>query len=529
MGSWLDNAIFYEVYPQSFKDTNADGIGDLPGIIEKLDYIRELGCNALWLNPCFDSPLQDAGYDISDYYTVHPRYGTNTDLRRLFREAHRRDMHVILDLVPGHTSDQHPWFRASCRGEENPYTKRYVWTQDKTQCFDLKRPGGDQSSNIRSFILGVGERDGLCAVNYYTCQPCLNYGFEVVSAPYQSGTDSPEAIATREAIQDVMRFWLRMGCDGFRVDMAGSLVKNDPDGMGNVKLWQKFRAFLDAEFPQAVMISEWGRPDLSLLAGFHMDFLLHNGPSHYLDLFRVERPYFSRSGGDFSEFLAVYRRNLELTAGKGLICIPTGDHDMVRMAGKLDQEELKIAYAFLLTMPGAPFLYYGDEIGMRWVEGLTSKEGSRSLRAGSRTPMQWDDDVNDGFSDARPDKLYLPLDPDPHRPRVRAQMETEGSLWREVRRLIRLRLNNEPLQSGARVEFLFAEKNAYPLVYRRTGETGSVLVVLNPLGQDVECTCSLPELGEVLYSNHGAAAVRDGRLSVPRASATIFRCATGGI
>lgn len=524
MGSWLDSAIFYEIYPQSFRDANADGVGDIPGIIEKLDYVRELGCNAIWLNPCFESPFQDAGYDISDYYTVAPRYGTNSDLRCLFREVHRRDMHIILDLVPGHTSDRHPWFQASCRGEENPYTKRYVWTQDKTQCFDLKRPGGDQSSNIRSFILGVGERDGLCAVNYYTCQPCLNYGFEVVNAPYQSATDSPEAAATREAIKDVMRFWLRMGCDGFRVDMAGSLVKNDPEGAGNVRLWQEFRSFLDEEFPRAVMISEWGRPDLSLLAGFHMDFLLHNGPSHYLDLFRVERPYFSRGGGDFSQFLSVYRSNMDLTAGRGLICIPSGDHDMVRLAGRLDQEEMKIAFAFLLSMPGAPFIYYGDEIGMRWVEGLTSKEGSRSLRAGSRTPMQWEDDVNDGFSDARPDKLYLPLDPDRERPRVQRQMETEGSLWREVSKLIRLRLENEPLQSNAPVEFLFAEPEAYPLVYRRRGREGSVLVVLNPQGEDVTCECPLPPLGEVLYSNHGAAAVRDGALLVPAASATFFRC-----
>ena len=516
--SWLRDAVFYEIYPQSFRDSNGDGIGDLPGITEKLPYVKSLGCNALWINPCFDSPFKDAGYDVRDYKKIAPRYGTNEDMAQLCRRAHALGIRVLLDLVPGHTSEEHEWFRKSGEAEPNEYSGRYIWT-------DHAFAGGDGMP----FIGGEYPRSATYIINFFKCQPALNYGYRERRERWQQSITSPDALATREAMKDVIRFWLDLGCDGFRVDMAGSLVKNDPDGMGNVKLWRKFRAFLDAEFPQAVMISEWGRPDLSLLAGFHMDFLLHNGPSHYLDLFRVERPYFSRSGGDFSEFLAVYRRNLELTAGKGLICIPTGDHDMVRMAGKLDQEELKIAYAFLLTMPGAPFLYYGDEIGMRWVEGLTSKEGSRSLRAGSRTPMQWDDDVNDGFSDARPDRLYLPLDPDPDRPRVRAQMETEGSLWREVRRLIRLRLNNEPLQSGARVEFLFAEKNAYPLVYRRTGETGSVLVVLNPLGQDVECTCSLPELGEVLYSNHGAAAVRDGRLSVPRASATIFRCATGGI
>ena len=221
-----------------------------------------------------------------------------------------------------------------------------------------------------------------------------------------------------------------MGCDGFRVDMAGTLVKNDPEGQGNVRLWRHFRDFLDREFPEAVMISEWGRPELSLLAGFHMDFLLHNGPSHYMDLFRTEHPFFSREGrGDVSEFVRAYEANAAL-AGKGLICIPSGNHDMSRLAGMLDQEEMKIAFAFLLSMPGAPFLYYGDEIGMRWIDGLPSKEGSRSYRAGSRTPMQWADDLNDGFSDARPDRLYLPLDPTPAHPTAEAQMADPNSLGR---------------------------------------------------------------------------------------------------
>lgn len=128
MSSWLNDAVFYEIYPQSFFDTNSDGIGDLPGVIEKLDYIRDLGCNALWLNPCFLSPFGDAGYDVADYCQVAPRYGTNDDLVRLFDEAHARGIHVLLDLVPGHTSIEHPWFQASQQAEANEYTGRYVWT-----------------------------------------------------------------------------------------------------------------------------------------------------------------------------------------------------------------------------------------------------------------------------------------------------------------------------------------------------------------------------------------------------------------
>lgn len=525
MSKWLDSAVFYQIYPQTFCDTNADGIGDIQGIINKLDYIKELGCTDIWINPLFQSPFQDAGYDISDYYTVAPRYGTNSDLRRLIEAVHQRGMHIIFDLVPGHTSVEHPWFKESMKGIPNRYTKRYIWTDHHKQTFELKKADGSPGSNIRSFILGIGERDGLCATNYYSCQPCLNYGFENITDSFQSSTESPEAVDTREAMMDVMRFWLKMGCDGFRVDMAGALVKNDPEGSGNIRLWRHFREFLDKEFPDAVMISEWGHPNMSLLAGFHMDFLLHNGPSHYNDLFRVETPYFSRCGkGDISEFVTVYARNYSLTSGKGLICIPSGNHDMPRLAGRLDDEEMKIAFAFLLSMPGAPFIYNGDEIGMRQISGLISHEGSRSLRAGCRTPMQWSNELNDGFSDAAPEKLYLPLDPDPNRPRVSEQMTQDNSLWQEVHKLLQLRHNTPELQANAPVEFLYAEKEAYPFVYQRTGKNRNVLIVLNPSGEDVVWKGNIPVLGECIYSLNGQAIVHEEGLKVPAASASFFIC-----
>ena len=218
MPKWLDNAIFYEIYPQSFLDTNGDGIGDFQGIIRKLDYIQELGCNALWLNPCFLSPFYDAGYDVADYCKAAPRYGTNEDLKELFTKAHEKGMHVILDLVPGHTSIEHPWFQASLSPEENEFSHRYIWT-------DKAWKGFDNIGNIAGCIRGLSDRDGSCAANYYTTQPALNYGFYKVEEPWQKDMHSPEAMATREAMKEVMRFWLGMGCDGFRVDMAGSLVK----------------------------------------------------------------------------------------------------------------------------------------------------------------------------------------------------------------------------------------------------------------------------------------------------------------
>ena len=216
--AWLDSALFYEIYPQSFKDTNGDGIGDFQGIIDKLDYICELGCNALWLNPCFASPFGDAGYDVADYYTAAPRYGTNEDLKRLFAEAHQRGMHVFLDLVPGHTSIEHPWFRESMKAEKNAYTDRYIWTDNIWVAPD--------DLGIR-WIRGISDRNGSAAVNFFSNQPALNYGFYRPTEPWQQPVDAPGPQATIRAMEDVMAFWLNMGCDGFRVDMAGWLVKGD--------------------------------------------------------------------------------------------------------------------------------------------------------------------------------------------------------------------------------------------------------------------------------------------------------------
>ena len=172
---WLETAVFYEIYPQSFKDTDGDGIGNINGITEKLTYIKELGCTAIWINPCFDSPFGDAGYDVSDYCKVAPRYGTNEDLVRLFNEAHKLDMHIILDLVPGHTSWKHPWFIESMKAERNEFTDRYIWTDSIWES-----PEGYGS------LRGISERDGSCAVNFFTHQPALNYGFYKPNRPWQS-------------------------------------------------------------------------------------------------------------------------------------------------------------------------------------------------------------------------------------------------------------------------------------------------------------------------------------------------------
>lgn len=507
---WLDNAVFYEIYPQSFKDSNSDGIGDFKGIMEKLDYIQELGCTAIWMNPCFESPFGDAGYDVSDYYRAAPRYGTNDELKLLFDEIHKRGMHILLDLVPGHTSIAHPWFKESMKAEKNEFTDRYVWTdnvwEELTGCASLS---------------GISDRNGSCAVNFFSHQPALNYGYYKPDPDkkWQQSIEDEGPQGTIAAIKDIMRFWLSMGCDGFRVDMAGSLVKCDEDGKGTIKVWQNIRAFLDDEFPNAAMISEWGEPDKSLLGGFHMDFLLHFGPSHYNDLFRCEKPFFAGVGDCFA-FVEKYKESCQKSQQKGLICIPSGNHDMDRLSKTIKGDKLKIAFAFLLSMPGAPFIYYGDEIGMRKVEGLVSVEGGYD-RTGSRSPMQWDASLNAGFSNAPASELYIKQDDSPDRPTAAAQMADPNSLRSEVKHLIEIRQSHTALQSRGEIEFIYAEKNEYPLAYIRCHDKERILVILNPSEHEAVFTCSLLPKNEI-YSFGGRITTDSGRISVPSCFAGFY-------
>ena len=224
---WLETALFYEIYPQSFRDTNGDGVGDLPGILEKLDYIQGLGFNAIWMNPCYLSPFGDAGYDVQDYKQIAPRYGTMADMEKLIAEMHRRGMHLLLDLVPGHTSEEHEWFLKSSQKEPNEYSDRYIWTTPDTKIvFGLNK--------------ARGTREGLYHYNFYPIQPSLNYGFAKVTQPWQTPAGAPAVQKTIEGVKDIIRFWLQKGVDGFRVDMAFSLVKDDGPGRPEtIKVWQK--------------------------------------------------------------------------------------------------------------------------------------------------------------------------------------------------------------------------------------------------------------------------------------------------
>lgn len=490
MPKWLEDAVFYEIYPQSFKDTNGDGIGDIEGIVESLDYIKDLGCNALWINPWYDSPFKDAGYDVRDYYMVAPRYGTNMDAYHLFEEAHKKGIKVLLDLVPGHTSEEHVWFQESMKPEENPFSQRYIWSD-----------GAFCGIPNHLYISGESDRDGVYMLNFFKCQPALNYGWGRVKYPWQSGVDSKEAIATREAMKDVMRFWLDHGCDGFRVDMADSLVKDDDCDKSNTqKIWQDIRGMLDKEYPEAAMVAEWSNPYQAIPGGFHMDFYLDHHGNGYNTLFRDyeteggDHSYFKKdAGGDIQRFLEDYLPKYRATKGMGYISMFSCNHDTPRPKNSLSDEELKVAYAFLYTMPGVPFLYYGDEIGMRY-QKLQSKEGGYQ-RTGSRTPMQWNTGRNAGFSDGPEELLYLPVDSAVDAPNVEGQQRDPNSLYYVVKSVLALRHREVDLQADGSFEVIYAEKGE-PFVYRR----GGILCIVNPDGD----AAFLPEYvsnlcGEVLF------------------------------
>lgn len=471
---WLKNAIIYNVYPQSFKDTNGDGIGDLNGVLEKLDYIKGLGANIIWMNPIFKSPFRDAGYDVTDFYKIAPRYGTQEDLKRLCAAAKERDMHIVLDLVAGHTSLECEWFQKSAEYDRNEYSNRYIWTNEI----------GDLGDG--TFINGYSDRDGAYMKNYYYCQPALNYGFYKPEKPWQLPPDHPDCIATRDELLNIMDYWIECGVDGFRVDMAFSLIKNDDHEQGNIKLWQTISKKFKEKHPDALLISEWSYPERAVGAGFDIDFLLQFNLKAFTTLFRHEKgkndrndwigpSYFRKEGkGDFNLFADEFSDQLKKIKGKGYMSVPTGTHDLSRVAWERDADDLKVIHAFIMTMPGIPLIYYGDEIGMRYIEGLRSVEGAYK-RTGSRTPMQWNHDKNYGFSAA--DKTYIPCDKLPDAPTVEDEEKDPDSVLANMKKLVEIRKEHPALQEDGEFRVI---SGGYPAVYERSLGDEKIRVIINP-------------------------------------------------
>ena len=471
---WVKNKVIYNVYPQSFMDTNGDGIGDLNGIAEKLDYIKDLGCDIIWMNPIFESPFRDAGYDVTDFYKIAPRYGTNEDLRSLCKKAKEKDMYIILDLVPGHTSLECEWFQKSAEYDKNEYSNRYIWTNSVSDQYD------------GSFINGYSERNGSYMRNFYYCQPALNYGFAHQDKPWQLPVNHPDCVATQNELLRIMEYWTEYGVSGFRVDMAFSLVKNDKDNAATIRLWQKMIRIFKERHPDSLLLSEWGYPERAIKAGFDIDFLLHASLKAYTSLFRFEKgtndhdnwlgeSYFRKEGkGDFSIFANEYIDQLNKIKGEGYITIPSGIHDLTRTSLGRDEDDLKVIQAFLMTMPGIPLIYYGDEIGMRYIKNMRSVEGTYN-RTGSRTPMQWDSGKNHGFSAA--DKTYIATDNSENAPTVEAQESDKNSLLENMKKLIKIRKTNPALEEDGDFKLI---DGGYPAIYERTFDNEKIIIALNP-------------------------------------------------
>ena len=516
MPSWLNDALFYEIYPQSFCDSNGDGIGDINGMISKLDYIVDSGFNAIWLNPWFKSEnFRDAGYDITDFYRVDPRYGSNEDAARFCAECHKRGIKVLLDLVIGHTAIEHPWFTESCKLEKNRYTDLFIWSPQVNW-----RGAPDEPNDY--YVSGWSPR-GAFKANFFAVQPAFNFGYNEIRYRWEMSCDAEIPRRNREVFKDIMRFWLDLGCDGFRVDMAHSVVKRDPEYRKSIEFWQDMRAMFDREYPEAVLVAEWFNPQYSIPGGFHLDFaragvLFRNENWMSYETFGAPVIMAKNYSGGLKTWLENYLNTLKKTAGKGLIGFFSGNHDRWRMSYFADKDNMIVNMAMLYTLPGCPFLYYGDEIGMRYISGAVT-EGSGS-RGGSRTPMQWDRSANLGFSTAAKEKLYLPVDDAPNAPVVAEALAGNNPLYRAVCELLALRKKTPALRADADFELLHGMEDEFPLIYRRSGSGQTVVTALNPTGKTVRAAIML-DGAEKLWDHHGVT-YTGSEIILPPVSAAIF-------
>ena len=497
------DCIFYEIYPNSFLDSNGDGFGDLNGIISKLDYIQELGCNAIWLNPIYDSPFKDGGYDVRDPYKVSSRYGTNEDLKRLVNEMHNRGMRLFLDLVPGHMSIENKDFLHSAEGVPNEDYDLFIWNDSP---WNLE--------NGYRLISGCYDRNGCYMVNFFAHQPAINYGFNKIEYPSWQKSYK-ETKHGKEYLEKIMKYWLSYDIDGFRVDMADSLVKNDGrEKEATIELWQEIRSDLKRNgVKEFYMTSEWSLPHEALKAGFDSDFCLDWQTNCTHRLFRqkedgFEYPLFHKYDEklydlfleNFNYWISSWKEN-----ERGRMSFISGNHDTTRIANFLDTDELKLAYVFLFTMPGVPYLYYGDEIGMHADLSLPSFEGGYQ-RTGTRTPMRWNSSKNAGFSIA--DKTFLPTNEKDST--VEKEMNDKDSLWNTVHSLIQIRKEYDELRGD---EFELLEKK---LAYKR----GNILVAINILDEDQ--TFEVPPDAKIIYSV-GDVCLSNGVLALKKHAGVIVK------
>ncbi len=589
--AWLENAVIYQIYPSSYKDSDGNGIGDLKGICSQLDYIASLGVKCVWLNPIFVSDFIDGGYDVVDFYKVDPRFGTNNDLVELVNDAHKRGLKLMLDLVAGHSSVKCEWFRQSCEGTNLRYSDYFIWTDrlpdekaERELAEMLKDPNYMQNT-IGNWMKSDEPRGKYYMKNFYACQPALNYGYAHPdpNLPWQQGVNDEGPKAVRAELMNIMAFWFGKGVDGFRVDMAASLVKKDSGRKETIKFWRKIRKWMDENYPDRALVAEWGNPQECLSAGFNVDMDLSHLTTVARNMYFTNHnqadggSYFSLNGAKPSEkdlfgtpwpeekidrsitperILKNYYWNfthaVDDTKDWGWYASITGNHDQLRMniGGRNTPEQLKVMMTWVLCMP-LPILYYGDEIGMRSLVGLPNVEGADSngmQRSGARTPMQWTGGPTAGFSTCESEQLYLPVCPywtpasnykdylewvakgckNPvakGAPTVESQSNDPQSLLNWTRSLIALRNANKAFGANSAFEPVYIE-GAYPMVFKRSDGDNTFAVVLNPTGktQKVALNAFVPDgkKAETVLSA-GQARQSAGQLVLKPCSAVILR------
>jgi alpha-glucosidase len=475
--AWWQHSAIYEVYPRSFQDSNGDGIGDLNGIARRLDYLVGLGVDAIWISPIFPSPMADFGYDVANYCDIDPIFGTLRDFDDLLEGAHRRGLKVILDFVPNHTSDQHPWFLESRSSLENPKRDWYLWR--------------DQPNNWLSNFGGSGwEFDATTGQYYYHSflkqQPDLNWR-------------NPDV---KTAMYDALRFWLRSGVDGFRVDVMWLLIKDDQfrDNPPNPayrpgepssrqilpvynsnrpevhELVAQMRAVLD-EFPNRVLIGEIYLPVQQLITYYGTDLKGAQLP------FNFQLLQCAWSAEALAHSIVNYYDALPTGAWPNWVL---GNHDQPRIATRIGARQARVAAMLLLTLPGTLTLYYGEELGMTNVPippeqvqdpAEKNEPGLGQGRDPERTPMQWDTSPSAGFTTGSP---WLPVGNDYATINVEALERDPTSILHLYRRLIHLRRTSRTLVSGG---LQFAKADQHLLTFQRMGEKEHLRVLLN-LGYD---------------------------------------------
>ena len=484
---WYKDAIIYQVHVRTFYDSNGDGIGDFQGLEQKLDYLQELGINAIWLMPFFPSPLRDDGYDIADYTTVHPSYGTLEDFRKLLASAHERGIRVIIEMVLNHTSDQHPWFQEARSSQNNPRRDWYVWSDTDNRYkgtriifVDTEKSNWAWDPISKSYYWH----------RFFSHQPDLNY-------------DNP---AVREQMWNLMKFWLEMGVDAFRLDAVPYLVEREGTNCENLpethNYLKELRRKLDEHFTDRMLLAEanqWPadlRPYFGEGDEFHMAFHFPLMPRMFMGLKLEDRKpiteilqqtpeippscqwsLFLRNHDELTlEMVTDMERDYmyDMYAASKTMRLNLGIRRRLAPLLNNDRRRIELMNGMLMSLPGTPIIYYGDEIGM----GDNILLGDRN---GVRTPMQWSGGWNAGFSNAESQRLYAPLIQDPvygyPAVNVISQRESEHSLLRWMQRIIIARRSNGVFGRGS-IEFLYPANHRILAYLRRLGKE-TVLVVNN--------------------------------------------------